>query len=192
MQKVFHINVNAPTFLASKLLRATKKIVFVSSVAASFDFTNFGSFLTQLELHSFTPLLSPREPDQDTRSTQAERSGCKQYISNRCAPVQPIPHARRDKIYLASITIGVFPISDLLTSAIGANSTMLQASKASSKVLTCLVTSVRWLLPCLLYTSRKRLETLPNFLRRILSYWSASCCQTLRFALCFGRRATRR
>ncbi|KAJ8102728.1 hypothetical protein POJ06DRAFT_54574 [Lipomyces tetrasporus] len=64
MQKVFHINVNAPTFLASKLLRATKKIVFVSSVAASFDFTNFGSFLTQLELHSFTPLLSPREPDQ--------------------------------------------------------------------------------------------------------------------------------
>ncbi|KAK9258275.1 hypothetical protein V1519DRAFT_27999 [Lipomyces tetrasporus] len=37
MQKVFHINVNAPTLLASKLLRATKKIVFVSSVAVSFD-----------------------------------------------------------------------------------------------------------------------------------------------------------
>ncbi|KAK9243446.1 hypothetical protein V1506DRAFT_508463 [Lipomyces tetrasporus] len=65
MQKVFHINVNAPTLLASKLLRATKKIVLVSSVAVSFDFTkDFGSFLTQLELHSFTPLLSPREPDQ--------------------------------------------------------------------------------------------------------------------------------
>ncbi|KAJ8104373.1 hypothetical protein POJ06DRAFT_293891 [Lipomyces tetrasporus] len=52
-QKVFQINVIAPVYLSSKLLpllekRATKKIVFVSTVAASFEFSkNYSELLAQ-------------------------------------------------------------------------------------------------------------------------------------------------
>ncbi|KAK9243118.1 hypothetical protein V1506DRAFT_406680 [Lipomyces tetrasporus] len=53
LQQVFQINATAPIYLTSRLLpllekRATKKVVFVSTLAASFDFTKkFAEMLAQ-------------------------------------------------------------------------------------------------------------------------------------------------
>ncbi|KAK9317028.1 hypothetical protein V1522DRAFT_219586 [Lipomyces starkeyi] len=55
MQRIFHVNVTAPTYLASKLLpvlekRKTMKIVFVSSCNASFDYSKSSAdYLTKAE-----------------------------------------------------------------------------------------------------------------------------------------------